>query len=90
MLNKIEHGSGSPQSNRHDRVLVIDGLNLFLRNFAVLNFVNEEGTHIGGLAGFLRSLGSLIKQIQPTSVYIIFDGVGSSTNRKNLLPEYKS
>jgi 5'-3' exonuclease len=70
--------------------LVIDGLNLFLRNFAVLNFVNEEGTHIGGLAGFLRSLGSLIKQIQPTSVYIIFDGVGSSTNRKNLLPEYKS
>jgi 5'-3' exonuclease len=90
MLNKIEQGSDSPQLNRHDRVLVIDGLNLFLRNFAVLNFVNEEGTHIGGLAGFLRSLGSLIKQIQPTSVYIIFDGVGSSTNRKNLLPEYKS
>ena len=90
MLNKIEQGDDSPQLNRHDRVLVIDGLNLFLRNFAVLNFVNEEGTHIGGLAGFLRSLGSLIKQIQPTSVYIIFDGVGSSTNRKNLLPEYKS
>jgi len=90
MLNQIEQGSDSPPLNRHDRVLVIDGLNLFLRNFAVLNFVNENGTHIGGLAGFLRSLGSLIKQIQPTSVYIIFDGVGSSTNRKNLLPEYKS
>ena len=90
MLNQIEQGSDSLPLNRHDRVLVIDGLNLFLRNFAVLNFVNENGTHIGGLAGFLRSLGSLIKQIQPTSVYIIFDGVGSSTNRKNLLPEYKS
>jgi DNA polymerase-1 len=76
--------------NRHSRVLVIDGLNLFLRNFAVLNYVNQEGVHIGGLGGFLRSLGFLISQNQPTSVYIVFDGVGSSLNRKNLLPEYKS
>lgn len=90
MLNNIEQGTDSPKLNKHDRVLIIDGLNLFLRNFAVLNFINEQGTHIGGLAGFLRSLGSLIKQIQPTSVYIVFDGVGSSTNRKNLHPDYKS
>jgi 5'-3' exonuclease len=75
---------------RHDRVLIIDGLNLFLRNFAVLNYVNQEGVHVGGLGGFLRSLGSLIYQNKPTSVYVVFDGVGSSLNRKNLLPEYKS
>ena len=90
MLNNIEQGTDLPKLSKHDRVLVIDGLNLFLRNFAVLNFINEQGTHIGGLAGFLRSLGSLIKQIQPTSVYIVFDGVGSSTNRKNLHSDYKS
>lgn len=76
--------------HKHDRVLVIDGLNLFLRNFAVLNYINQDGTHIGGLGGFLRSLGSLINTNKPTSVYIVFDGVGSSINRKNLLPEYKS
>jgi len=75
---------------RHDRVLIIDGLNLFLRNFAVLNYVNQDGIHIGGLGGFLRSLGYLIHQNKPTSVYVVFDGVGSSLNRKNLLPEYKS
>ena len=74
----------------HDRVILIDGLNLFLRNFAMINFVNSSGSHIGGLGGFLRSLGALINQIQPTSAYMIFDGIGSSTNRKNLLPEYKS
>ena len=73
-----------------ERILIIDGLNLFLRNFAVLNYINSEGTHIGGLGGFLRSLGSLVKQLKPTSIYIVFDGVGSSINRKNLLPEYKS
>ena len=77
-------------TNPHERVLLIDGLNLFLRNFAVINYVNPDGVHIGGLGGFLRSLGSLAKQLKPTSIYIVFDGVGSSINRKNLLPEYKS
>jgi 5'-3' exonuclease len=73
-----------------ERVLMIDGLNLFFRNFAMLNMVNPEGVHIGGLGGFFRSLGALIRQIQPTQVYVVFDGAGSSNNRKNLLPEYKS
>jgi DNA polymerase I len=76
--------------NFHSRVLLIDGLNLFFRNFATINFLNREGVPIGGMAGFLRSLGSLIHLVQPTGVYVIFDGQGSTTNRKNLLPEYKS
>ena len=67
-----------------NRILIIDGLNLFLRNFAVLNYINTQGTHIGGLSGFLRSLGSLVKQIKPTAVYIVFDGIGSSLNRKKI------
>jgi len=74
----------------HDRILLIDGLNLFFRNFAMINLINDSGSHVGGLGGFLRSLGTLINQIQPTSAYIVFDGMGSSTNRKNLHPEYKS
>jgi DNA polymerase-1 len=86
---KEEDTTPTPEESG-ERILIIDGLNLFLRNFAVLNYINTEGTHIGGLGGFLRSLGSLVKQLKPTSIYIVFDGVGSSINRKNLLPEYKS
>ena len=89
LLNDIKEDD-MPSLNEGERILIIDGLNLFLRNFAVLNYINSEGVHIGGLGGFLRSLGSLVKQLKPTSIYIIFDGVGSSINRKNLLPEYKS
>jgi len=77
-------------TNPYERVLLIDGLNLFFRNFAMMKMVNQDGAHIGGLGGFLRSLNYLINQLQPTSVYVVFDGAGSSTNRKNLLSEYKS
>lgn len=90
LLDEIQEEKEIPALKRHDRVLVLDGLNLFFRNFAMLNMVNPDGVHVGGLGGFLRSLGALIRQIQPTSVYVVFDGEGSSTNRKNLLPEYKS
>jgi DNA polymerase-1 len=88
--NVTQEVKDEPTSNKHSRVVLVDGLNLFLRNFAVLNYINSDGVHIGGLGGFLRSLGFLINNIQPTSVYLVFDGIGSSNNRKNLLPEYKS
>jgi DNA polymerase-1 len=90
LLDNLVEEQETPSSNRYDRVLLIDGLNLFFRNFAMMNIVNSQGVHVGGLGGFMRSLGSLINQIQPTSVFVVFDGMGSSTNRKNLLPEYKS
>ena len=85
--NLDEQGKETVDSQR---ILMIDGLNLFFRNFAMLNMVNPDGVHVGGLGGFFRSLGALIRQIQPTSVYVVFDGAGSANARKNLLPEYKS
>lgn len=88
LLNNIqETGEELPQSERY---MLIDGLNLFFRNFSAINAVNPNGAHVGGLGGFFRSLGSLIRQIQPTKVFVVFDGRGSSNNRKNLIPEYKA
>ena len=72
------------------RVLFIDGLNLFFRNFAMLNMVNPDGVHVGGLGGFFRSLGAMIRQTTPTDVYVVFDGAGIASNRKNIVTEYKS
>jgi len=89
LLNNMDEVNETP-SSKHERVLLIDGLNLFFRNFAMLNIVNEHGVHVGGLGGFLRSLGTLINVIEPTSMYIIFDGENSSMNRKNILSEYKA
>ena len=89
LLDNIQEDQEIPTQNRHDRVLILDGLNLFFRNFAMMNMVNPDGVHIGGLGGFFRSLGAMIRQTNPTSVYVVFDGAGSTVNRKNLLSEYK-
>ena len=88
LLDNIKEDGDTIQTG--ERILLIDGLNLFFRNFAMLNMVNPNGVHIGGLGGFFRLLGALIRQINPTQVYVVFDGAGSANNRKNLIPEYKS
>tara|TARA_Y100000114_G_scaffold138503_1_gene141559 strand:+ start:109 stop:1149 length:1041 start_codon:yes stop_codon:yes gene_type:complete len=89
LLDEVQEQGEETIFKKHDKVLLIDGLNLFFRNFAMMNMVNPDGVHIGGLGGFFRSLGAMIKQTQPTSVYVVFDGAGSTANRKNLLSEYK-
>jgi DNA polymerase-1 len=89
LLDSVQEDQEETIPKKHDRVLILDGLNLFFRNFAMMNMVNPDGVHIGGLGGFFRSLGAMIRQTNPTSVYVVFDGAGSTVNRKNLLSEYK-
>jgi len=91
LLNLLDNITENEDTQEEERILIIDGFNLFFRVFSMTNTVDlSSNTHIGGLGGFLRSLGTLINKTFPTKVYIVFDGVNSSTSRKNLLPEYKS
>ena len=71
-------------------ILIIDGLNTFLRSFTMINHINPDGHHIGGLTGFLKSIGYAIRMTDPTKVVIVFDGVGGSNARRNLFPAYKA
>ena len=71
-------------------ILIIDGLNTFLRSFSMINHLNSDGHHIGGLTGFLKSIGYAIRMSDPTKVVVIFDGIGGSNARRNLYPEYKA
>lgn len=73
----------------NSKVLIVDGINTFIRSFAAVNHNNGFGNHVGGITGFLKSLGSAIKQIQPTRCVLVFDGESGSINRKYLYPEYK-
>jgi DNA polymerase-1 len=73
----------------NSRVLIVDGLNRFISCFIVIPVVNEDGFHVGGLGGFLKSLGYAIEVMKPTRVIVVFDGKGGSLRRKKLYPEYK-
>ena len=73
----------------NDKVLIIDGLNTFIRVFSVIPTTNDDGVHVGGIVGFLKSIGYVINMVSPTRVIIVFDGKGGSNRRRKILPEYK-
>lgn len=74
----------------NSKVFIVDGLNNFLRSFAMIQHVNPSGQHIGALTGFLKSMAYGMRLIRPTRVIVVFDGRGSSTNKRYLYPEYKA
>ena len=74
----------------NSRVLIVDGLNLYLRAFAVNGALNDNGVPVGGLTGFLRSLAYAIREVNPTRVIVVYDGAGGSQRRRKIHPEYKA
>lgn len=75
----------------HDSdILLVDGLNCFIRAFQSSPALNDDGDHIGGISAFLRSIGHAIKLIQPTKVIIVFDGTGGSLKRRKIYSGYKN
>ena len=76
--------------NVNDRVLIVDGLNLYLRVFAVNGALNDNGVPVGGLTGFLRSLAYAIREVNPTRVIIVYDGAGGSQRRRKIHSDYKA
>ena len=90
ILNNLHEESNLEPLHSNSRVLLIDSMNTFLRSFAMIPAINPQGNHVGGLVGFLKSLGYVIKLIRPTRVILVFDGQGNITNRRNTYAEYKA
>ena len=78
------------KKEERERILIVDSLNTFIRSFAVIQHLNKNASPIGGLTGFLRSLGYMIRVIRPHRCILVFDGQGGSTNKRYLYPEYKA
>ena len=80
----------TPPRSLNDHILIIDAMNMLIRSFSLLKAMNPDGHHIGGLVGFLRSLGYVTRIFDPTRVIVVWDGKGGSANRKNINPDYKA
>ncbi len=82
-------GDSGIQKTTNSDILLVDGLNTFIRSFMAVPSMNDDGMHTGGIAGFLKSIGYAIKLINPTRVIVVFDGTGGSQKRRKIYPDYK-
>jgi len=72
------------------RVLIIDQLNLFFRNYIVNPSLSLHGFPIGALRGCIQSLQKIARETKPDMVVICWDGEGGSKKRKLLKKDYKA
>jgi DNA polymerase-1 len=90
LLKEVEEEHKNADNlHRDSRVLVVDGTNLFIRVFSAIPTLNEDGQHVGGLSGFMKSLGATIRMVKPTRVVVVFDGKGGSHRRRKIFDNYK-
>jgi len=87
ILSKME---AKPPRGLNDDILLLDGMNTLIRSFALIKSMNPTGSHVGGMVGFLRSLGYINRILDPTRIIVVWDGKGGSANRKNINPDYKA
>lgn len=69
-------------------ILIVDGMNAFIRAFCAYPSMNVHGEQMGGVVGFMKILSRLVHEIQPIGVYIAWEAGGSKKRRK-LFKEYK-
>ena len=91
LLNQVkEEHTQNQNRSRNGRVMVIDGLNTFIRSWTTNPSMNEDGDHTGGVIGSLNSIAFQIREFNPTRVVVLFDGKGGSSGRKKIFEGYKA
>ena len=71
------------------RVLIIDGMNNFIRCYVVDPTMDVNGNPIGGVTGFLKTLQKNIRETTPDMVLICWEGVNGSQRRRSIDSNYK-
>jgi len=89
LFKQLQKEKGSINQRPDDHLMIFDGLNTFIRSFSATPSTNEDGEHIGGITGFLYSIGKCVRDFKPTRCIIVFDGVGGSKRRKKIYKDYK-
>lgn len=74
----------------NNKILVVDFLNTFIRSFTGSPAMNNNGEHIGGITGFLYSMGNAIRMFGVTRCILVSDGENSAARKRKIYPEYKN
>ena len=91
ILDSIEtEHENDVQQHKNSRVLIVDGLNTFVRCWSAIPTMNDDGEHVGGVTGVLKSIGAAMRNVKATRCIVVFDGKGGSKSRQKVYSGYKS
>lgn len=69
-------------------ILICDVANIFMRAYSAFPSMNVDGEQMGGVVGTLKILQKLVREIQPSVIYMAWEGGGSS-KRRAIYKDYK-
>ena len=72
-------------------ILLVDGTNLFLRNYSAVPSLDVHGNPNGGVQGTLLGLRKILSLLQNIDkIIFVWDGAGGSKKRRAIVSEYKN
>lgn len=71
-------------------ILIIDGLNIFLRHYLVNQEINLRSQPVGGVVGFMKSVDYLVGTFCPSRIYVVWENGGPSSRRRHISQDYKA
>jgi 5'-3' exonuclease len=90
LFKELQQERINKPSSVNDHIMILDGLNTFIRAFGATPAYNEDGDHIGGITGFLYSVGKVVRDLKPSRLVIVFDGRGGNARRRKIYGDYKA
>jgi len=71
-----------------NRILIVDGLNLFTRHYAAHPAMSANGDQVGGVVGFYYAIVDKIEKFKPNKTVIVWEA-GGSKKKRDLFSDYK-
>lgn len=69
-------------------IMIVDGLNLFMRHYIAHPAMSNNGEQVGGIVGFLNSIANIGKKIGPSEIYVVWES-GGSNKKRGVYKDYK-
>lgn len=79
-----------PNHKTERPIVVVDGLNLFIRMFCARPDTTTSGEPVGGVVGFLKYLNYLTNNFIPKKIIVVWEQGGPSPRRVKIYKDYKA
>ncbi len=72
-----------------NKILYVDGFNLYYQMFSTYKASDTNGNPIGGFVGFISNLQKLVTKFNPQKTVVVFDGPDAGKRRRSFFKDYK-